>query len=198
MTHYVISFSGGVGSAATVLLAHKMKLKYTAVFADTLIEDEDLYRFMSDIERVTKPIVKLKNGMTPWDVFVKERYIGNSRTAHCSQRLKTDVVREWMMENCPNSTLVLGMSLEEHERIERAKKKWSPIKVTSLLIENNINSRCTIESLIHDQNIPLPRLYDYGFPHNNCGGFCCRAGLTQFATLLSVFPERFEIGRAHV
>ena len=31
-----------------------------------------------------------------------------------------------------------------------------------------------------------------GFPHNNCGGFCVKAGLKQFATLLEKMPDRFE------
>jgi hypothetical protein len=33
-------------------------------------------------------------------------------------------------------------------------------------------------------NIPLPSLYSKGFSHNNCGGFCVRAGQAQFALLL--------------
>ncbi|OEJ56695.1 hypothetical protein BGM19_00100 [Streptomyces agglomeratus] len=30
-----------------------------------------------------------------------------------------------------------------------------------------------------------------GFPHNNCGGSCIRAGQRQWKHLLDVFPERF-------
>lgn len=30
-----------------------------------------------------------------------------------------------------------------------------------------------------------------GFTHNNCGGFCCRAGQGHFARLLEKFPDRF-------
>jgi len=37
-----------------------------------------------------------------------------------------------------------------------------------------------------------PRLYAEGFPHNNCGGFCVRAGLAQFDLLRRRFPERYE------
>lgn len=46
--------------------------------------------------------------------------------------------------------------------------------------------------MIQKYGIRLPRLYDMGFPHNNCGGFCVRAGQTQFATLLKHFPERYQ------
>lgn len=194
-TEYLISFSGGIGSAASLLLAHKHNLSYAAIFADTLIEDEDLYRFKWDIESyIGKEITTLTDGRTPWEVYIDERFIGNSRTAHCSQRLKTDIVRDYIKTNWGINDypiLVLGMSKEESERIDRAKIRWNPIPVDSLLVKYGLNSRCEMESLINDCGIKIPRLYDYGFPHNNCGGFCCRSGQTQFATLLKHFPERF-------
>lgn len=139
--HFVISFSGGIGSAASALIAFEQKLDFTCVFADTLIEDEDLHRFNSEIESVIgQKIVRLCADMNPWQVFVKEKYIGNTRTAHCSQRLKTDVVREWIVRECPDSTLVLGMGRDEQERIDRASKSWSPIRVESLLARFELTS----------------------------------------------------------
>lgn len=42
--------------------------------------------------------------------------------------------------------------------------------------------------------LELPRLYDLGFAHNNCGGACVKGGQAQWARLLEVFPERY----AHV
>ena len=81
----IVSFSGGVGSAATALTAFEHGLEFECVFADTMIEDEDLHRFMDDVAAVIgQTIVKLSCGMTPWDVFRKVKYIGNTRTAHCS------------------------------------------------------------------------------------------------------------------
>jgi hypothetical protein len=192
---HIISYSGGIGSAVSCLLAHKYNLNYEVIFADTLIEDEDLYRFNNDIASVIgKQITWLSCGMNPWDVYVKERYIGNSRTAHCSQRLKTDVVREHICSFYAtlNPVLILGMSLEEQERIERAKKNWAPIEVDSLLMRYKCNSRQHQEEMLAAYGIALPRLYSYGFPHNNCGGFCCRSGQTQFASLLKHFPERYQ------
>lgn len=58
--HFIISFSGGIGSAAFALLALEHDLDFECVFADTLIEDEDLHRFNAEIERVIgKPIIRL-------------------------------------------------------------------------------------------------------------------------------------------
>lgn len=36
-----------------------------------------------------------------------------------------------------------------------------------------------------------PRLYGMGFPHNNCGGFCIKAGQAHFKKLLEQLPERY-------
>jgi len=192
---HLISYSGGIGSAVSCLLAHERGLNYEIIFADTLIEDEDLYRFNNDIARITgKSINWISCNKNPWDVYIDERYIGNSKTAHCSQRLKTDIVREFINDYYieQNPILILGMSIEEIERVERAKKNWLPIEVDSLLIRFNFNNRHRQEQLLSKYGIALPRLYSYGFPHNNCGGFCCRSGQTQFATLLHHFPERYQ------
>jgi len=191
--HFIISFSGGIGSAASALLALEHDLDFECVFADTLIEDEDLHRFNADIERVIgKPIIRLSAEMNPWEIFRKVKYIGNTRTAHCSQKLKTDVVRTYMAENHPSSILVLGMGRDEQERIDRAKKLWSPIEVDSLLSAYGYSSHCMRTEIIEKYGVRLPRLYDMGFPHNNCGGFCVRAGQSQFATLLARFPDRYQ------
>jgi hypothetical protein len=40
--------------------------------------------------------------------------------------------------------------------------------------------------------IEPPRLYAMGFPHNNCGGFCVKAGQAQFALLLRTMPDRYR------
>jgi hypothetical protein len=39
--------------------------------------------------------------------------------------------------------------------------------------------------------ITPPRLYRYGFSHNNCGGVCVRGGHKHWLRLLEVFPDRY-------
>ncbi len=192
MTHW-ISVSGGLGSAISCIVAHENKLDYEMVFADTLIEDDDLYRFIYEMSaKLGKKLHHLKDGRNPWQVFIYRRYIGNSRLAHCSDVLKTDMVRNFLETNATaGDILVLGMDLSELDRIERAEKKWSPRKVSSLLNEFKC-WRPTWKELLKRYNIAEPRLYSFGFPHNNCGGMCVKAGLTQFATLLKYFPDRYK------
>ena len=47
-----------------------------------------------------------------------------------------------------------------------------------------------------EQGIRPPRLYDMGFPHNNCGGFCVKQGHAAFANLYREMPERYAYHEA--
>lgn len=189
---YWISFSGGLGSGISALVAHEMGLDFDLVFADTLIEDGDLYRFNLDIARaVGKEIVTLTDGRTPWDVFADKKWIGNTRTAHCSTELKTKPVKAYLAENAKEGdVMVLGMDWSEMDRLERAQKHWS-MPVVSILNDFNIG-RDKFDGLLEKYGIEKPRLYKLGFLHNNCGGFCCKAGQAQFKMLLDRFPERYK------
>lgn len=188
---YIISCSGGVGSAVSAILAWENNLDFEMVFADTLIEDEDLYRFNRDIEKlIGKPMTILCDGRTPWDVFIDRKFIGNSRLAHCSQELKTKQVKKYL-EGKTGISLVLGMHLAEQDRIDIAVKEWSPVPVMSLLKHYKIHRPEHAQNIVRNYGIELPALYSFGFPHNNCGGFCVRGGQQQFVSLLEAFPERY-------
>lgn len=191
---YVVSYSGGIGSFCA---AHRLKQavdpsNITLLFCDTLIEDEDLYRFLNEsAQKLNLPLVKIADGRTPWEVFRDKKYQGNTRTAHCSQVLKTELARKWINKNMPDATLVLGIGWEEQERLGRAQKNWS-IPVIAPLCEKPWLGPQDMREIVKSYGIEIPRLYALGFPHNNCGGFCVRAGLKQFAALKKHFPERFE------
>jgi hypothetical protein len=189
---YQISFSGGISSAVTALLAHELGLDFNLIFADTLIEDEDLYRFNEDVARsVGKEIVHLKDGRTPWDVFIDKRWIGNTRTAHCSEELKSKPIREWLKINSePDDPLVLGFDLSELDRLERRQGTWAPRLVISLLVDHKIH-RPHYDEWLARYGLTKPRLYGEGYSHNNCGGFCVKAGQVQFERLYRLNPERY-------
>lgn len=189
---YQISFSGGMGSAVSALVALEAGLDFNLIFADTLIEDEDLYRFNADVAKACgKEIITLTDGRTPWDVYIDKRWIGNSRTAHCSTELKTKPVKAWLDANAaPDDPLVLGMDMSELDRIERAQSRWDR-PVISLLVERKIY-RPEFDLILNRHGIKKPRLYGMGYEHNNCGGFCCKAGLVQFERLYRTDPKRYE------
>lgn len=196
---YQISFSGGLGSGISALIAHEQGLDFNLIFADTLIEDEDLYRFNDDIAGACgKEIIHLIDGRTPWDVYIDKRWVGNTRTAHCSTELKTKPVMAWLAKYAaPDDPLVLGMDMSEIDRIERAASNWAPRPVVSLLNEFQV-WRPEYELILNRYGIRKPRLYSQGYEHNNCGGFCCKAGLLQFERMYRTNPERYAYHEAEM
>lgn len=188
-----ISLSGGLASAANALLAHESGEPFMMWFADTTIEDDDLYRFVYDIEQLgIAPLIRVKDGRDPWDVFVDKKYIGNSQTAHCSAVLKTDLIQKRPDTfAAPSDPIVIGFGFDEDERQERAIKRWAPRPVRSLIAEQRLSGDAVEELVCVKYGIRIPRLYGMGFQHNNCGGMCVRAGQGQFALLLDKRPALY-------
>ena len=83
------------------------------------------------------------------------------------------------------------MDWTEEHRVERAKGYWNPWKVQAPLCEPPYISKKDMIIELTKEGIKPPDLYKYGFPHNNCGGFCIKAGQAQFRLLLKVYPERY-------
>jgi hypothetical protein len=133
------------------------------------------------------------DGRTPWEVFKKERWIGNSRIAQCSHKLKQDAAAKIINQYDPDEVvLYLGIDWTEDHRKEAPKKNWLPYKVEFPMCEEPFVVK---EEMLADLNalgIASPRLYGKGFAHNNCGGFCVRGGQGHFINLLKEFPELYR------
>src|SRR5947209_2385153 len=90
-----VQVSGGAASyvAAKLSLEELGRDGTVLLFADTKIEDGDLYRFLGDIERrLNHPIIRLSEGRDPWQVFFDERMMGNSQADPCSRVLKRQLL----------------------------------------------------------------------------------------------------------
>lgn len=191
---HVVQFSGGVGSWATakrVAERHGTE-NLTLLFADTMIEDADLYRFLDEAaENVGGELVKISQGKTIWDVFKEKRFLGNSRIDPCSRVLKREPLRKWIEDNCdPDSTVIyFGIDWSEIHRFERAAPRWEPWRVAAPMTEKPYMSKAQQLDWLRDEGIEPPRLYKLGFPHNNCGGGCVKAGQGHFAHLRKQLPE---------
>lgn len=193
---HVVMFSGGVGSwAAAKRVAEKHGTdNLILLFADTLIEDEDLYRFLDEAAaNVGGRLVKVAEGRDPWQVFFDVRFLGNSRVDPCSRILKREFLRRWLDEHCdPASTTVyLGIDWTEAHRFERARRYWVPWRVEAPLCKPPYLLKDDMLAVLRAEGIRPPRLYELGFSHNNCGGFCVKAGQAHFALLYRTMPERY-------
>jgi len=194
-------FSGGIGSwaaAKRVAQAHGTA-DLTLLFADTLIEDEDLYCFLVDAAaNIGAPMVRIAEGRTPWQVFRDERYIGNSRVDPCSKILKRGMIDKWRNANCDpaDTTVYVGLSWDEEHRFTRLLPRVAPWKYEAPMCEAPYLDKPAVLAWAKAEGLRHPRLYDLGFPHNNCGAFCVKAGQAQFALLLKTMPERYAAHEA--
>ncbi len=192
---HIVSFSGGLGSW---MAAKRVAEKYGTdnlylVFTDVLIEDEDLYRFLYEAaENVGGELVVLADGRNPWDVFRDKRYMGNTRTAHCSQELKSKPFEKWLKEQAFSDFVVyLGIDWTEEHRLI-AHRKHVKHKVEAPLCDAPYLSKQDVLDELARVGIELPRLYKMGFSHNNCGGGCVKAGQGQWAMLYKEMPEKYS------
>ena len=209
MSH-VVMFSGGIGSWATakwVADNHGTDSLFL-VFTDVkglnqsphVGEDEDTYRFIKDAaENVGGTLIYLNEGRDIWEVFKDRRFLGNSRLANCSHELKQKPSRKWLEENFPNPDDVIvyvGIDWMETHRLPAIVKNYLPYKALAPLTEPPYLDKSQLMEMAKAQGLKIPRLYDLGFSHNNCGGGCVRAGQGQFKKLLEVMPERFATWEA--
>ena len=193
---HVVMFSGGIGSwaAAKRVAAQYGTDNLTLLFTDTLMEDEDLYRFLEEAaENVGGELVRITEGRDPWQLFHDVKYLGNTRADPCSKILKRDLATAWVKEHCdPDDTILyLGIDWTEEHRWERSKRFWAPYRVEAPMCEEPLIEKDKMLAALEAEGIKQPRLYDMGFPHNNCGGFCIKAGQAHFKHLLEKLPERY-------
>jgi hypothetical protein len=229
-------FSGGIGSwgAARRAVAVQGVARVTLLFADTLIEDDDLYRFLleaaagfagvecpldllvraasipplqemeqrrrhlldlgADAGAALGPLMWIAEGRDPHQVYGDVRFLGNTRVDPCSSILKRRLMRRWLERHRdPADTIcVLGFDWSEVHRLDRAKGFWAPWRIEAPLTEKPLLSKEELIGELAALGIRPPRLYGEGFAHNNCGGFCCKAGQASFALLLRRHPDRYR------
>ncbi|MBF6341291.1 hypothetical protein IU450_36230 [Nocardia abscessus] len=188
--------SGGIGSfAAAVRVAERYGTSnMVLLFADTLAEDEDLHRFLSDaVDYLGAPLVRVCDGRTPWEVFADVRFIGNSRLAPCSKWLKQVPCRRWLEQHCDpaDTVLYVGLDWAERRREPGVVHGWAPWRVEFPMAETPYLTKEQMLDDCRSRGLVPPRLYELGYSHNNCGGVCVRAGQRQWRHTLRVFPERF-------
>ena len=191
---HIVSFSGGLGSFSTAadVIGRYGTEDTVLVFCDTMIEHPDLYRFLYEAaDKLGAQLVYLADGRDPWQVFHDRKYQGNTRLAHCTTELKGKVFKNWLLSNYKpeECVLYLGFSVGEEHRLKTAENNWYPYRVKSPLTEPPYTSKSEVLNLLDELDIKMPELYTKGFLHNNCGGFCVKAGTKQFKKLLKEYPH---------
>lgn len=185
---HIVSLSGGIGSYFTLkrVLEKNDKEDVIAVFCDTLFEDGDLYRFLRDIEKKFDiKVHRLCEGKTPFELAFEDNFIFNSRVANCSKKLKSRPFKKWLKGNFKpgECILYLGIDFTEMHRIDAIEKNYKPYKVAFPMCEEPYLYKYEMLEELEKEGIEIPRLYHLNFAHNNCGGFCFKAGIGHFKNL---------------
>ena len=193
-------FSGGIVSWAT---AKRVVQEFgtdgvVLLFADTMMEDEDLYRFIIEAAaNVGVPLTRIADGRTPWEVMRDHNCIAKPRMDFCSEELKRDILDEWYATNCgPATVSYVGLDWTEEHRLTRMRNRMPDRRWEAPMTEPPYMEKEQMLDWLNAEGIEPPRLYKLGFPHNNCGGFCIKAGQAHFAHLLKVMPERYAYHEA--
>jgi hypothetical protein len=193
----IVSVSGGMQSA---VCADRVVHRYGAGavscwFADTLVEDADLYRFLADLERRWGvPIHREADGRTPLQVAEDEHIIPNQKIAPCTFRLKIDRFLAYL-QGCPKpATVYLGLAWWERHRMETPKRRYEEVPGVTVdypSLWKPVDYRPPAE-VIRSWGIAPPRAYAQGYQHNNCGGACVKQGKGDWLRLLRWKPDLFH------
>jgi hypothetical protein len=241
------SVSGGAGSwlAAKLDMAAHPGERHHFLFADTLYEDADCYRFLiegvgyligrdvsnflpraddfpdyrvsadvdiatyagnpewraflaqlrADVTEAMPELTWLAEGRDPWEVFRDRRFLGNSRIDPCSKSLKRMVLDAWREANAnpDDDTFVVGIGTHESHRYDRlatrmADDGWRYEAPLIGTMEGEIGAFVYLSKA----GIDRPRLYRKGYIHNNCGGYCIKAGHAHYQNRFLVDRDRYD------
>lgn len=196
---HVVTTSGGTGSWFTGMLVRRELWQpgdeLVLLFSDTRSEDIDLYRFLAESSALIpdRQEVVLDQGEDIWDVMWRKRFIGNTRIDPCSYYLKRVPQRGWIERNCDpdDTTIYIGIDWTESHRYHDALEYWAPWTVKAPLCDPPYYTKEQIAAELASYGVELPALTREGFPHNNCGGGCVKAGQGHFKMLLEKRPATF-------
>jgi hypothetical protein len=151
-----------------------------------------LFKLREFCQKAYPNFVWLSADKTPFDIFIKNRLMGNQRIDPCSKYLKREPFRKFVNNfDHKNTIIYLGLDHDEPKRISAFSELIKPYSCRFPLAENPSIFPDFLDWM-NSKNIKRPLLYGLGFWHNNCGGFCVKAGHKQFKNLLEKMPEDYE------
>lgn len=193
----VISFSSGLSSA---IAADRVLVRYgrsatKIVFMNTLIEDDDNYRFLDECRRRWQmPITVLTEGRTPYEIGTDQHIIPNQKVAPCTFRLKIELFRDLLEKLDRNLTVHIGYDYSEVHRCEATRTAYNALGygVDFPLLWKPYETRPYTFVVKEDWGIDPPRMYGMGYTHANCGGMCVKQGQGDWLRTLINFPDRYR------
>jgi hypothetical protein len=117
---HCVQFSTGIGSAEVAFRVQDLAKpddRLVLLTADTMVEDEDNWRFAHEVVAMLSPRwewIVIRDGRTPMQVGRDQRCVPNDRMAVCSKILKRQALDRWIKHNCKpdDSIIYLGFRLD--------------------------------------------------------------------------------------
>lgn len=127
-------------------------------------------------------------------MFNENNMIANTVADFCSRILKREMSRTWITERYTHKECVLafGIDYSESHRTYSIGRNWSPYHVEFPLCWPPFMAKYEMLQECERDGISPPRIYDEGFAHNNCNGFCVKGGHAHFLQLLKARPHVFD------
>jgi hypothetical protein len=196
---HIISVGGGI--ASTLILPLWVREQYprdeiVMLMAKLPNEDPDVWRLCDAVcSMIGVEMEYIGTHRQPFDAFYEQRFLGNSRIDPCSKYLKRQVIGRWMTNHYHSSDVMyVGIGAYEAHRWEAVYTRWadSGVRVEMPLMQQPHWTRESQMQFCRDTVGFVPRLYKYGFNHNNCGGACVKAGQREWARLLYYLPDVYD------
>lgn len=151
---------------------------------------ENKYQLVKPEDRNNKSLL-----FTPFDIFKKQGFIGNSRNDPCSHFLKRETIFRYISDKYAQNECVIcvGIHKDEYERASAIRENWQKRGYHvefPIINEEKYTREQEIALLKYWYGVSLD-LYERGFEHNNCAGACVKAGQRQWAQLWFYYPETF-------
>lgn len=130
-----------------------------------------------------------------WDVFFREGVMGNSRIDPCSRVLKRETAMAYLKDtyDFANTTLHVGIGYDEIDRMMSIQKRYhsAGLQVDAILADDEYlkskplswHGMTTAQKCAETIGF-VPFVYSWGGNHNNCGGFCVKAGKAHMKNFL--------------
>lgn len=137
-----------------------------------------------------------KEAKTPFDIFMKESFLANSRLDTCSRVLKRETIKNYVTSNykLDELSMLVGIHAQEIERTVSIRENWESlgVKVVFPLLEQaHLTSEEQAKQIKEWYGVSVD-MYEKGFEHHNCHGACVKAGQRQWAMLWYYYPSIYE------
>jgi hypothetical protein len=164
------------------------------IYIDIEDQEKDTMRFIKDCEKALGKdieILKSEYGCVENAILSAGVIKLQGGFAPCTNWLKKRVRKQWEDEHRNEDiTYFWGMDVNEVNRAERLKESMPQFEHRFPLIENHMTKESS-HGLLQELGIKRPRMYDLGYPNNNCVG-CIKGGMGYWNKIRKDFPEVFE------